>query len=194
MTTISSSFIKLSGSIIVTVSLAFGLSAQSATKSSLANTASESEKLMQEADRMQVQADLLRQNAMNCSGEAKRMMNVEAGAIEKIANEKRYKSLNLSFEEKLKVVIDNDQKIEKFRGMIVAQKHKSHTKFLVEDSRKNRRQAEELFQESRAGSNLSFQLGSIENALEKIQLALNQQLNIFLLLKEEEDAKVAARH
>lgn len=153
---------------------------------------SEAKKLEAESERHYQEAEQIRNSAAATKGETAKMLSDEAVALEKLAADKHCRSLKMQYEDRHNIAKTNDQKIEKYRAVILAHKHKVHTQFLVEESRKNLRMAEELYLEGTAVSNLATQEGSLDNALEKLNKALNQQLDIFIMLKEE-DGKVASR-
>jgi len=166
------------------------LNAQSSAKETPAIRI-EAKKLEAESDRHYQEAEQVRNTAATTKGETAAMLLQEAAALEKLADEKHCRSLKMQYEDRSAIAKVNDVKIERYRSLILANRHKVHTQFLVEESRKNLRMAEELFMEGNAHANLATQEGSLDNALEKLNKALNQQLDIFIMLKEEE-GKVAS--
>jgi hypothetical protein len=167
--------------------LATQLSAQPA-----ADPQKEAAKLLSEADKLEFQAEELRTKALSIEGEIKKMMTDEAVNFEKEAMRKRVTAGNLRYSILRKRVVENDTRIQKILAAVAAAKHKSHTQFLVDDYRKNMKSADDLYRESQASTNLAAQLGSIENANDKITSALQQQEDIYLMLKEEHEARKVA--
>lgn len=159
-----------------------------------AGTSNESEeaKLSAEADKLVSQADEMRLKAENVSGEVKKMMLEEAVNFEKEAMRKRLAASTLKYTALRKRVVDNDFRIQKIRSALTASKQKTHTQFLVDDCHKNMRLADDMYKEAMASNNLAAQLGSMENAYDKISIALQEQDDIALMLKEEQEARKVA--
>ncbi len=168
----------------------FPLASQSSAKETPA-IRTEAKRLVAESEKHYQEAEQLRASAVSTKGETFSLLLEEAAALETLAVEKHCRSLKLQYEDRHSIATINDQKIEKYRALILANRHKVHTQFLVEESRKNIRLAEELYLEGNAIANPALQEGSLDNALEKLNKALNQQLDIFIMLKEE-DGKVAS--
>ena len=187
METLTRPYFRLWHCFLFLLLLATQLSAQPA-----ADPQKEAAKLLTEADKLELQAEELRTKSLSIEGEIKKMMLEEAGNFEKEAMRKRVMAGNLRYAILRKRVVENDTRIQKIREALAAAKYRSHTQFLVDDYRKNMKSADDLYRESQASSNLATQLGSIENANDKIASALQTQDDIYLMLREEQEARKVA--
>jgi hypothetical protein len=184
MKTHITSVIKLIGSSLVSLSCTFGLQAQSNPVTP--SRTSSADRLLAESESMFLQAEQLRNTSEYRTMEAKREMLEEASAMEKMAEKKRCQGLKQSFLDKMVLVKNNLVKIDQLNRNTLSEKNSERAYDLLTEIQKNKRMAEQLYEEALSETKIPMQLGNLDNATEKIQLVLRQQAELLQVLKVEE--------
>ena len=142
------------------------------------------DKLLQQAEDINVMANALRKEAKSAQPEKKSVLLEEAKNLDYIAMTKQVEAgeitgkINLQKYHTNRNVINN--MIERHEGKTIL----NHTRFLITESEKNMKIARDLRQEASAQKNLPSKLGSMSNAEEKELLALGNQTEAIGLLKK----------
>ena len=143
----------------------------------------DSEQLSKEISYMTDRATKLRTHSRLAEGETREVMLRDAEILEKECLVKQLKYNHLHYNNHLKLVDENHSTITSLQKAVAGNENQMHIKFLLEASEKNAQSAEEIFQEATSQPNQVLKLASLENAVEKVSLARNQQDEAIVLLK-----------
>jgi hypothetical protein len=139
--------------------------------------------LRKEADLLSEKADRLRAEARQETGEKQKRLNKEASALENRSLEKQIEVFEINYANNDKVYTDNEKTIRQMQKKSTSKQNSMHLEYLLTEAVKNIRLADEMAEESNFQSNLALRMGNLENAEEKMLMAIKEQTEAIEILK-----------
>jgi len=133
--------------------------------------------LLSEVNSMNAKSVRLRKQASE-NGAGSADLLAMADVLDGKSREKRIEAYQLNFQINSALYKENKKLISEQQKKNNSEGNKMHVAFLVKDSEKNVRRAEELYEEGLLEKNASLKLGTLDNAEETILLAIKQQQDI----------------
>jgi hypothetical protein len=140
--------------------------------------------LLNEVNLMNTKVERLRIQAGKMQGTDKTVLNDEADALEQHAQKKHIEALELDYSINSRLYQENRQQVNSLLQTGNVRENNSHVQFLLTESTRNKKTATEMREESNSQKDAANKLGSLDNAEEKILLALRQQNEILVLLRK----------
>jgi hypothetical protein len=142
--------------------------------------------LLKESNSLNAKAARLRLESQSCETVTKTEKLLEASRLEKQAALKQVEAGEINFSMNTGFYRENLAQVRKIRPLVAGSDNRMHIEFLIADSEKNHRLSQQMAEESRAQQKPALKLASLENAQDKILLALRQQHEIMELLPKKD--------
>jgi hypothetical protein len=133
--------------------------------------------LLSEINSMNAKSERLRKQAAD-NGPGSADLLAMANSLDEKSREKRTEAYQVNFQINSALYKENKKTISGLQKKNNAEEHKMHLAFLMKDSEKNVRRAEDLYEEGLMQKNPTLKLGTLDNAEEAILLAIRQQQEI----------------